>query len=36
MAETIMKARHTWNGDGQEKTTVKMFHTISSPEESSF
>jgi len=31
----IAKARHAWNGDGEEGTTVKTFHSISSPEESS-
>jgi len=31
----IAKARHAWNGDGEEGTTVETFHSISSPEESS-
>jgi len=34
-AKVIAKARHAWNGDGEEGTTVKTFHSISSPEESS-
>ena len=34
-AKVIAKARHAWNGDGEEGTTVKTFHSISSPEDSS-